>query len=345
MDRDLFASDNVAGLCPAAWQALADANAGAVLSYGEDRHTAEACDLIRKAFDCDAEVFFVFNGSAANSLALSTICQGHDAVICHEMAHIMLDECGSPEFFTGGAKLLGLPGNDAKLTPDSVMQRIRKRTDLHHVRPRALSLTQATEFGTVYTLEEFTALTNCAHDEGLRVHVDGARLAHAIAHLGVSPAAATWQAGVDVLSLGLAKLGAGLGEAVVFFDHDLARDFDRRCKHAAQLASKMRLITAPWCGMLRDGHWLSLAAEVNALAQSLRQGLETLDVEVLFPTEANAVFMRVDPAVTKAMHARHWHYYELAGIGDSRLMCSWATQPEHVKAFLTDLKDCLDASN
>ncbi len=339
MDRNVFASDNASGLCPAAWAALQDANSsGCQLSYGEDPFTKEACELIREQFDCDAQVFFVFNGTAANSLALASICQGHHAVVCHEQSHVMTDECGAPGLFTGGAMLHGCRGPRAKLTPAIVQGAVSGRRDLHASKPRALSLTQATEFGTVYSIEELNALTACAHEEGLKVHMDGARFAHALAHLQVAPADMTWRAGVDILSLGLAKLGAGLGEAVVIFDHALADEFGNRCKHAAQLASKMRLITAPWCGLLRDRTWRTLAQEVNQRTLDLRQRLsEVPGVELLYPTEANAVFARFPSTVNRAMHAQGWHYYELAGIGDSRLMCSWATRLEDLDAFLTDL--------
>ena len=339
MDRNVFASDNTSGLCPAAWAALQDANAsGCQLSYGEDPFTQEACDLIREQFEFDAEVFFVFNGTAANSLSLASICQGHHAVVCHEHAHVITDECGAPSLFTYGAKVSGYPGILAKLTPDMVQAAVSGRGDLHTSKPRALSLTQATEFGTVYTIEELTALTTCAHSEGLKVHMDGARFAHALAHLQVEPADMTWRAGVDILSLGLAKLGAGLGEAVVVFDHDLAEEFDYRCKHAAQLASKMRLITAPWCGLLRDRSWITIASGVNQLALDLRKRLSVVSgVELLYPTEANAVFARLPYEVNQALRAQGWHYYELLGIGDSRLMCSWATRSEDFNALLTDI--------
>ncbi|MFT5465075.1 MAG: threonine aldolase [Verrucomicrobiales bacterium] len=341
-DHYAFASDNTAAICPLAWDAIAAANLdGCASSYGEDRYTAEACKLIREVFETDCEVFFVFNGTAANALSLSAICQGFNAVVCHEKAHIMTDECGAPELFTGGSKLLGVPGPLAKVTPDAIRERVSQRRDLHFPKPKCLSLTQATEFGTVYSIDEIAALTECARSENLKVHLDGARFANALATLGCTPAEVTWKAGIDVMSFGLTKLGAGVGEAVVFFDKSLAVDFDYRVKRAGQLASKMRFVTASWTTLLRDQAWLKIAAEVNSRAQQLRTGIEVIpDVEILFPIEANAVFAKFPTTVNEAMQARDWHYYELAGVGDSRLMCSWATTAEDVEAFCTDLREC-----
>ncbi|MGY8686813.1 MAG: threonine aldolase family protein [Verrucomicrobiales bacterium] len=339
VDYYAFASDNSAGICPEAWSVLADANATSMGSYGDDPFTDEACQHLRDLFETEVEVFFVFNGTAANSLALASICQSYHAIIAHEKAHIMTDECGAPEHFTGGSKIIGCHGAEAKLTADGIECAVSQRRDLHFPKPRALSLTQATEFGTVYSVDEINKLTACAKACGLRVHLDGARFANAVASLEVSPAEMTWKAGIDVMSFGLTKLGAGIGEAVVFFDRALAEEFDYRCKQAGQLASKMRFLSAAWCGLLRDQSWLRIAKRVNAQAQALRAGLaEISGAELLFPTQANAVFARFPESVNAAMHAKGWHYYELAGLGDSRLMCSWATRDEDIAAFLTDLK-------
>ncbi len=339
MNPHAFASDNVAGFCPEAWTTLAAANAaGPVGSYGDDPFTAEACDLIRQVFETDCDVFFVFNGTAANSLALQTLCLPYQAVICHELAHLETDEAGAPEFFTGGAKLLTRPGPLAKLTPEAVESALANRHDFHFSKPSALSLTQATELGTVYQLDEIRNLTATARGHGLRVHMDGARFANAAATLGCSPAEMTWRAGVDVLSLGGTKLGSGIGDALVFFDKALARDFAWRCKQAGQLASKMRFLSAPWTGLLRDGAWRRIAERANGLARELRAGLEAEGVEILFPTEANAVFARFRPEVQKYLHEKDWHFYSIAGCGDARLMCSWQTTPGDLEIFLTDVR-------
>ncbi len=346
VDYNAFASDNGAGICPDAWSALEEANTAHAPSYGDDAYTDTACGYLREIFEADVDVFFVFNGTAANALALSALCQGHHAVVAHEKAHIVTDECGAPEFFTGGSKILGCPGEGAKLSSPEVERVVKQRRDLHFPKPRALSLTQATEFGTIYDVEELKELTACARIHGLRVHVDGARFANAVVSSGATPADLTWRAGVDVMSFGLTKLGTGVGEAVIFFDRALADEFDYRCKHAGQLASKMRFITSAWCGLLREDRWRGVARQANDRAQSLRQSISDIPgVEILFPTEANAVFARFPQAVKEVMHARGWHFYELAGVGDSRLMCSWATREEDITAFAADLRLAFDEAN
>ena len=253
-----FASDNTAGICPEAWAALQTANAGFVPSYGADACTGRAAALIRTLFEHDgAEVFFVFNGTAANALALAALTRSYQAIICHEAAHVQTDECGAPEFFSGGAKLLPLRGAGAKLSADAVLQLINQRDDVHFTRPRALTLTQATEWGTVYRPEEIAALSAVAHAHEVAVHMDGARFANALAALpGVSAADISWRAGVDVLSLGGTKNGLATTEALVFFQPALAAQFDYRAKQAGQLASKMRFHSSQWLGVLESGAFL-----------------------------------------------------------------------------------------
>ena len=236
-----------------------------------------ACDLLRSVFETDCEVFFVFNGTAANSLALASLCQSYHSVICHDYAHVETDECGAPEFFSNGTKILVATGPQGKLDPAEVERVILKRTDIHYPKPRVLSLTQSTEWGTVYTVDELKALTGLAKRHGLAVHMDGARFANAAAALaargGGKPADFTWRAGVDVLCFGGTKNGMDTTEAVVFFNRQLAREFDYRCKQAGQLASKMRFLSAQWVGMLQDGAWLRHAAHANQMAQKLAAAL------------------------------------------------------------------------
>ncbi|MDQ3814524.1 MAG: low specificity L-threonine aldolase, partial [Armatimonadota bacterium] len=271
-----LASDNYAGICPEAWAALAEANHGHAPGYGDDAWTQRAADLIRAVFETKCEVFFVFNGTAANSLALAAMCQSYHSILCHEIAHIERDECGAPEFFSNGTKVLLLEGENGKVSPDAVTSMARKRTDIHFPKARVLSLTQPTEVGTVYSVEELKALCDTAHQLGLKVHMDGARFANAVSFLQVAPREISWQAGVDVLCLGATKNGSGVGEAVVFFDLDLAREFDYRCKQAGQLASKMRFLSAPWVGMLQDDAWLRHAAHANHMAKRLEEALRRL---------------------------------------------------------------------
>jgi threonine aldolase len=332
-------SDNTAAMCPAALEQLLAANgADHTESYGDDAWTKRACDKIRELFETDCEVFFVFTGSAANALALAHLCRPFDAVICHELAHATVDECGGPEFFSGGAKLLALPGADGKLEPAAVEQRILARFDLHFPKIRTLTLTQATELGTIYSVEEIRALTDVAKRHCLLVHMDGARFANAVAALDATPADVTWRAGVDVLTFGGTKNGLAVGEAVVFFDRTLAEDFDRRAKQAGQLASKMRFISAPWLGLLSNDVWRENARHANAMAERLRVGISSIrGVKVLVPRQANAVFVDV-PLELHARLAEHgWHPHPFIGRTGLRVMCAWDTRPETVERFVADL--------
>jgi threonine aldolase len=234
-----FASDNTAGLCSEAWQVLQEVDESYVPSYGSDQHTDRACEAFREFFDTDCEVFFVYNGTAANSLALASLCQSYHSVIVHESAHVETDECGAPEFFSNGTKLLLGTGNGGRLSPEAVEQLITKRRDIHYPRPRVLSVSQPTELGTCYRVEELRELSRLASAYGLKVHMDGARFFHSMVTLGQSSADLTWRAGIDVLCFGGTKAGLGFSEAVVFFDKELATEFGYRCKQAGQLASKM----------------------------------------------------------------------------------------------------------
>ena len=326
-----FASDNYAGICPEAWQAMQTANAGFVSSYGDDIWTETACELLRQVFETDCQVFFVFNGTAANSLALASLCRSYHSVICHELAHVETDECGAPEFFSNGTKLLHVNGPDGKFDLAEVERTITRRSDIHYPRPKVLSLTQATEVGTVYTPDEIGAASELARRYGMRVHMDGARFANAVVSLGVAPADLTWRAGVDVLCLGGAKNGMAVGEAVVFFDRELAREFDYRCKQAGQLASKMRFISAPWIGMLEDDTWLKNARHANDCASLLeRQLAEISGVRIMYPRQANSVFVEMPEAAVAALRSAGWHFYSFIGSGGARFMCSWQTTKEDV---------------
>lgn len=339
--RRQFASDNYAGICPEALAAMAKANQGHESSYGNDAWTAKASDLIRDVFETKCEVFFVFNGTAANSLSLASLCQSYHSILCHEMAHVEVAECGAPEFFANGTKLLLLSGPDGKVDPKSIERAVNKRTDVHYPKPRALSLTQATEVGTVYSVEDLRALTDVARRFNLRVQMDGARFANAIVSLGVKPREITWESGVDVLCFGGTKNGIGIGEAVVFFNLELAREFDYRCKQGGQLASKMRFLSAPWVGILEDGAWLRRAEHANAMARRLESAIRSVpQVEIAYPVQTNSVFARLRPRVVEGMHQRGWKFYTHVGAADeARLMCSWDTTEGDVDSFAADLKE------
>ncbi len=342
-DRYEFASDNTAGLCTEAWQALSEANQGYLPSYGDDPWTQRASDLIRSVFETDCDVYFVFNGTSANSLALASLCQSYHSVLCHDLAHIERDECGAPEFFSNGTKLITLPGPLAKLAPATVEKAITARDDLHFPKPRVLSLTQSTENGTVYRASEIAELCAVAKPRGLAVHMDGARFANAAATLadrdGARPADFTWRAGVDVLSLGGTKNGMALTEAVVFFNRSLARDFEYRCKQAGQLASKMRFLSSQWVGMLQTGAWLNHARHANQQAQKLGAALAALPgLRLAAPIEANAVFIHFPTHVAEKLLAEGWHFYGFVGSGGHRLMCSWATTDTEIAEFVAATK-------
>jgi threonine aldolase len=343
--RRQFASDNNAGVCPEAWAALQEANSGHAVGYGDDAWTKMASDLIRHVFETDCEVFFVFNGTAANSLSLASLCQSYHSILCHEIAHVETDECGAPEFFSNGTKVLLVSGDNGKIDPDSVERMVKRRTDIHYPKPRVVSLTQATEVGTVYTADEIKAIGNAAHRLGLKVHMDGARFANAVSSLGVAPREITWQAGVDVLCFGGTKNGTPVGDAVVFFDRTLAHEFDYRCKQAGQLASKMRFLAAPWVGLLQDGAWLRRARQANAMAQLLCQSIRGLPgINIMFPCQANAVFVQMPEAASAALRNLGWRFYTFIGKGGCRLMCSWDTTEEDVHQFVADLKTQLARS-
>ncbi len=334
-----FASDNYAGICPEAMQAMQAANTGFTPSYGDDFWTERACEQLRRIFETDCQVFFVFNGTAANSLALASLCRSYHSVICHDLAHVETDECGAPEFFSNGTKLLHIQGPMGKFDLTEVERTITRRSDIHYPRPKVLSLTQATEVGTVYTPGEINAASELAHSYGLRVHMDGARFANAVASLGVAPADISWRAGVDVLCLGGAKNGMALGEVVVFFDKELAHEFEYRCKQAGQLASKMRFISAPWIGMLEGDTWLKNARHANDCAALLAAELTAIEgVRILYPRQANSVFIEMPGEVAEKLRAAGWRFYSFIGSGGARFMCSWQTSTKDVMQLAEAVK-------
>lgn len=341
-DGPQFASDNNAGICPEALASLAEANRGHTPGYGDDDWTRDAVDAIRRVFDTDCDVYLVFNGTAANSLALASICRSTDAVICSENAHVNVDECGAPEFFSGGAKLLTAKTPHAKLTPEMVAALAKTPHDEHASRPRALALTQATEFGTVYAPAELRALCETAHSRGMKVQLDGARFANAVVSLACPPADISWRAGVDVLTFGGTKNGLPFGEAIVFFDRALADEFLRRRKQGGQLASKMRFLAAPWTATLKDGAWLKHAAHANAMAQRLARSIEKLPgVTFIAPVQANGVFVELPMRAIEAVRAKGWRFYNFVGDTGVRFMCAWDTTPEIVDRFAADIAQAI----
>jgi threonine aldolase len=337
--RRQFASDNYAGVCPEAWAAMAEANAGHAHSYGDDPWTARAADLIRDVFETKCDVFFTFNGTAANSLALASTCQSYHSILCHETSHVETHECGAPEFFSNGTKVLLVPGEHGKMSPAEIEKAVTRRNDIHYPKPRALSLTQTTEWGTAYSVAELKAIWEVARRHDLKMHMDGARFANALVELGAKPKEITWQAGVDVLCLGGTKSGMAVGDAVVFFNRQMAAEFDYRCKQAGQLASKMRFLSAPWVGMLENGVWLKHAAHANRMAALLEQALvEQAGLKLMHPRQANMLFVQLPVKAAEAMFARGWMFYSMTGHDDYRFVCSWDTTEEDVRQFVAGLK-------
>lgn len=336
-----FASDNYAGICPQAWAAMADANCGYAHAYGDDAWTKRAADALRTHFECDCEVYFVFNGTAANSLALAALSNSYNSVICAACAHVETDECGAPEFFSNGAKLLTAPAPDGKLTPLAIRKLATSRSDIHFPKPKAVTITEPNELGVVYDCGEVQAISQTCRELGLKLHMDGARFSNACASLHCSPAEASWKAGVDVLCFGGTKNGMAVGEAIVFFDRSLADDFDYRCKQAGQLASKMRFLAAPWVGMLESGAWLANADHANACACRLASRIEKLPgLSLVYPVQANSVFLQAPAHVLAGLRRRGWRFYTFIG-GAARFMFAWNADIACVDALADDLEAVL----
>ncbi|NEN76233.1 low specificity L-threonine aldolase [Pelistega sp. NLN82] len=340
MKEQQFASDNYAGVCPEAWQAMQEANQGSAMAYGDDEWTELASNGFRTLFGIDCEVFFVFNGTAANSLALASLCQSYHSVICSSTAHIETDECGAPEFFSNGSKLLIAPSHEGKLTPDAIRTLVLSRTDIHFPKPRVVTITQPTETGLVYTADEIKAISDVCKTYHLKLHMDGARFAHACEFLQCDPADITWKVGVDVLCFGGTKNGMAVGEAVLFFDKHLAEDFDYRCKQSGQLASKMRFLSAPWVGMLKNDAWLTNARRANESARYLAEQIKDIpNVELMFPVQANGVFLKAPEKVLDGLRERGWRFYTFIG-GGARFMFAWDAQRSRIDTLVQDIKEC-----
>jgi threonine aldolase len=338
-----FASDNHYGASAEILGALAAIGQSTAPAYGDDTITKGVEAKLGAIFGREVAVYPVINGTTANSLSLATLVPPHGAILCHAEAHIAVDECGAPEFFTHGAKLVPIEGDDAKLTPAAIEKTLAhfQKGFVHHAQPAAISLTQSTELGTVYTPAELASISTLARAHGLKVHIDGARFANALVSLGCSPAELTWKSGVDVLSFGATKNGALAAEAVVFFNRDDARDIEFRRKKAGHLLSKMRFVSAQLDAYLSNDHWLANARRANGLAQRLSQGLtQAPDISIAHPVSANAVFARMPEARARKLRAAGAIFYDWGLPRDghvlARLMLSFAT-PEADVARLIEL--------
>jgi threonine aldolase len=336
-----FASDNNAGVHPAVLKALSAVNAGHVVGYGDDPHTGSAIRLFRRHFGDDVEVFFVFNGTAANCRSLKALTKTYEAVICAEGAHIYVDECGAPEKLTG-CKLLPIPTRDGKLTSEMVRKTYHGIGDQHHVQPRVISITQATEVGTVYRASEIRSLADFAHEREMFLHVDGARISNAAATLGTTFRECTRDVGVDVLSFGATKNGGMGAEAVVFFNPELAREFKFYRKQGMQLASKMRYLAAQFEALLKDDLWLKNARQSNRMAQLLKRELTNIpQVKIMYPVEANGVFAKIPNRAIPKLLKRYFFYPWDVEQSVVRWMCSWDTTEDDVKKFVAFVKQML----
>lgn len=345
-----FTSDNGSGIAPEILQAIMQANQGYAASYGADEITQGLKRRFSDIFERDVEVFPVVTGTAANALALGALTLPFGAVFCHEEAHVHVDECGAPEMFTGGAKMIGVGGDQGKIAPDEFRDALDAlhMGNQHHVQPAAVTITQMTEAGTVYQAQEIDHLVEIARSRQLGVHMDGARFANAVVALGCSPAEATWKAGVDVLSFGATKNGALAAEAVVFFKPDLACDFPYRRKRAGHLISKMRFVSAQLDACLAGDLWLDLAACANRMAARLAQGLAPMpDVRLVFPVEGNELFVSLPEDRIKDLRKAGAKFHEwpssaggpAGGEGRQiiRLVTSFCTEETDVDQFLAVL--------
>ena len=336
-----FASDNVTAMAPEILAALAAANEGPAMPYGQDSVTERLRARFDELFETETTVFPVATGTAANVLGLSLLTPPYGAVYCHRAAHIAVDECGAPEFYTGGAKLVPLEGADGKLTAEMLEAAIGGAGVVHHVQPAAISLTQVTEVGTLYRPEEVAAISEVARRHGLGLHMDGARFANAIAALGCSPAEMTWKAGVEVLAFGATKNGAMAAEAVVIFKPGLAEEFGYRRKRGGHLFSKGRFLSAQLEGYLTDDLWRRNAAHGNALAARLGAGLAALPgVTLHHPVEANMLFLSLPQSVVDGLKAAGFMFYDWSGATTSpgrreiRLVTAFDSKAEDIEAFL-----------
>lgn len=335
-----FASDNTAAVIPEAWQTLEQANNGFVAAYGEDEWTSRAQGLINDLFETSCDVFFVLSGTAANALSLASMCQPHHKVICHEHAHLVTAECGAPGFFTQGAGLEKITGEFGKLDLDNLQQVTKQPRQIYYQSARAVSITQPTEYGVPYTIDELHAVAAMTKEYDWLLHMDGARFLQAVTALNTTPAEMSWKVGVDVLSFGATKLGLPAGEAVVFFNQTLAKEFGHRCKQTGHVASKGRYLSAPWIGLLQDNAWEKHARHANTCAQELARQLEEIEgVNILVPVQCNFVLVDMPAKVHQAMHDKDWFYHIVMGETGARLLCSWDTRQEDIDSFIADLKE------
>lgn len=331
-----FTSDNVTGACPEVMDALVASNSGAAASYGNDAISSNLQARLSEIFETEVVVFPTVTGTASNALALAAMTPSYGKIYCNQLAHINNDECGAPELFTGGAKLIPMQGDNGKITARSLASTICGRGDVHSAQPSTVSITQATEAGTIYCTDEIAAIAETGHERGLKVHMDGARFTNALVALNVSPAEMTWKSGIDVLSFGGTKNGCLAAEAIVFFDPEMVKGFPYLHKRSGQLLSKMRFISVQLQAYLQDDVWLRNARRANAMAAQLSEGLAALSgIDLAYPTQANEVFVRLPNSVIKGLQREGISVNEDELDGSAaRFVAAWDTQPDDVDNLL-----------
>ncbi|MDV7339377.1 low specificity L-threonine aldolase [Terasakiella sp. A23] len=338
-----FASDNTASVSPQILDAITKANQGAAMPYGNDVLTDKVQTRFNEIFECETTTFLVATGTASNSIALSALSPSYGSIYCHRDSHINCDECGAPEFYTGGAKLVTLPGAHGKLHPGELEAALANTSDaVHHTQPAAISLSQASEAGTIYGLGEIHRINEVAKERGMYLHMDGARFANALITAGCSAADLTWKAGVDVLSFGATKNGAMCAEAVIFFNRDLAREAGFKRKRGGHLFSKMRYLAAQWDAYLTDDLWLSNAQHANKMAQRLKNGLQTIKgSDLYYQVEANEIFITLPEDTLTRLEKAGYGFYRWQDPNSPliRLVTSFDTKETDVDGFIAVAKD------
>ena len=332
----IFTSDNVTPACPEVMEAVLAANSGDAASYGDDQWSSNLQDKLSEVFETAVTVFPAVTGTASNALALAALSPPYGKIYCHDLAHINTDECGAPELFSGGAKLIPLTTEEGRLSAAQLAAAIYGRGNVHHAQPAAVSIAQACETGTVYGVDEIAGIAEAAHAQGLKVHMDGARFANALVTLDVSPAEMTWKAGIDVLSFGGTKNGCLAAEAVVFFKPELAENFDYFHKRSGQLLSKMRFIAAQLEAYVTGDVWLRNARHANTMAQQLSAGLAALPgIELAYPTQSNEIFVRLPKSVVEGVESDGFdiNHDELDGSA-ARFVTAWNTDRSDVERLL-----------
>jgi threonine aldolase len=311
-------------------------NSGVSASYGDDEWSSNLQTKLSEIFETEVSVFSAVTGTASNALALAALTPCYGKIYCHDLSHINTDECCAPEFFTGGAKLIPLKGNNGKITADDFASAIHGAGNVHNAQPATISITQACEAGTIYQTDEISAIAAVGHEQGLSVHMDGARFANAIVALGVSPAEMTWKAGVDVLSFGGTKNGCIAAEAVVFFKPDMAENFQYLHKRSGQLLSKSRYVSMQLEAYLSDGVWLRNALQANTMASLLSKGLSAFpDIELAYPTQSNEVFVRLPRSVIDLLNGAGYDVNEdELDCTAARFVTAWNTEPNDIEQLL-----------